>query len=45
MKQHCIVNEEQDTHYNIVSLFSSYDTQTRERTYYKIFDDSIVTKR
>ena len=43
MKQHCIVNEEQDTHYNIVSLFSSYDTQTRERTYYKIFDDSIVT--
>ena len=43
MGHYHISNEEHDTHSHIISLFSSYDPHTKERTYYKIFDESIVT--
>ena len=43
MRNYRIANDKDYTHENIVSLFSSYDTQTKERTYYKIFDEAIVT--
>ena len=43
MKYYHIVSEQEHTHDNIVSLFSSYDIHTKERTYYKIFNEAIVT--
>ncbi|MHA2082834.1 MAG: hypothetical protein ACXABD_03710 [Candidatus Thorarchaeota archaeon] len=37
-----IVDKDNNTNINMDALFSSYDSASQERTYYKIFDEAIV---